>query len=142
LVFQERGRKVSPYDAWLDKLQAAPAGSGLEADSAQARTSLGIRAKKKGMRLSFAERDGKLYVRLLASMTLDLLEKRKSAVKQVLKLKGPLSYLKITNQLRLDGDEIVDGSMCESILRILQKAGEVVLQEGGTVWNLAPRSHV
>ncbi len=63
LNFSER-KSSSPYDQLLQQLLDAPKGSLLRVGSVKARVSLTARAKKKGVRLQFAEDGGKLYVRI------------------------------------------------------------------------------
>src|ERR1035438_3862891 len=63
LSFATGQKKISPYDALLDQLAAAPT-KFLRFTDKRARASLNVRAKKKGLRISFAEDSGMLWVRL------------------------------------------------------------------------------
>ena len=145
IVFAPKGR-VSPYDALLIKLRDACEGPraagapkpGLVFDDAKAQTSLYVRAKKMGIRVSFAMEAGKLYVRYDGRIGDDDKTKRRAAILNLLaRSPGPMKYIAITNQLRAAGDELLEAGLVDSILMQLMKAGEVIRIEGGA-WKLNP----
>lgn len=64
LDFARKARR-SPYDALLEKLLDAPKNSALKFGEAKARISIAVRARKKGLKIEFAESGGALYVRVV-----------------------------------------------------------------------------
>lgn len=64
LEFSAKKIRHSPYDALLEKLLDSPKGSILKFGDPRARASVTVRARKKGLKVEFAERDGVLYVRI------------------------------------------------------------------------------
>lgn len=136
LDFSARVRK-SLYDELLDKLAAAPKDSAIRFGSVKCRTSVAVRAKKRGYAVQFSESGGgALFVRIVANKAEDLKEERRHRITVILK-NGPLTYLKITNRLRELGDELVDGATVERILTQMRKTGDVIVQEGGS-YAIAP----
>jgi hypothetical protein len=136
LEFSAVKRKESPYDPLLIQLSKAGPGHVLKFGDLKARTSVTVRAKKKGFRVSFAERDGVLFVRFDGSAEGDQQNTRKVKILEVLKT-GPMSYLKVCNRLRDAGDTLIDGPLAELLLMQMLKAGQVVKQEGGA-YGLSP----
>lgn len=130
LEFSARKLKGSPYDALLDQLAEKGPGHVLKFSDLRARASVVARSKKKGMRVSFAERGSELFVRFDGSSKEDADNSRKGKIREILKA-GPLTYLKVCNKLREGGDTLVDAPLTELILLQLFKAGEVIRQEGG-----------
>src|SRR5260370_12736875 len=112
LVFG-RGAKPSPYDALLDQLAAtalsAP-GQVLRFSDMRAKPSIYARAKKKGMRVSFAEDAGLLYVRYDGSTEDDTRTTRREQILHALKL-GPLNGIRIATKLREAGDAAGDAPL-------------------------------
>lgn len=129
LVFGSR-LKVSPYDALLEKLAAAP-GMFLRFPDPRAKASVYLRAKKKGFRLSYAEKEGLLFVRFDGRVDDDVRAKRRLEIMEVLKL-GPSSPIPLANKLRERGDAGVQAGDVETICLQLIKTGELVRQEGNT----------
>jgi len=64
LDFAAKRARISPYDGLLEKLLEAPKNSALKFGDLRARASIIIRARKKGLRVVFAERGSELYVRI------------------------------------------------------------------------------
>lgn len=137
LVFGERASKGSPYDVLLEELlQAtlrAETGGGhppaLEFDDVRAKPSLVARGKKKGMKLVFAEKDGKLFVRVTGQM--DAVEKRVAEIRRLILHAGPMPKMILLGKLRGAGDSTVDASGLDALLVKLVRQGELVEQEGG-----------
>jgi hypothetical protein len=137
LVFGKHLR-TSPYDPLLDQLLAAGSGKALKFGDVKAKASLLLRAKKKGLRVSFAEDGaGALYVRIDGSATEDLRGVRREQIQSALKL-GPLSAIKLAVKLRESGDTSVDGQMVEAILGQMQREGVVIKRESGD-WIASPK---
>jgi hypothetical protein len=121
--------KTSPYDALLDQLAAAGAGMLLKFGSVKAKASVYSRAKKKGMRVSFAEQQGTLFVRYDGSAAEDLGQSRRGAIRKQL-ARGPVALHKLAGALREAGDPTLDSPTLSAILGQMVKAGEVVAREG------------
>ena len=130
LEFSVRKLRISPYDALLDQLEKAGPGHVLCFDDIRARASVIVRSKKKGLRISFAEHDGKLFVRFDGSTKDDVDNSRRGRLRELLKI-GPLTSIKACNKLRDSGDTLVDANITELILLSLMKSGEVIRQDGG-----------
>ena len=140
LEFGAKLRK-SPYDALLDQLAIAPKGSALKFGDLKCRPSIYSRARKKGLRISFAERGGALFVRFDGRDDDDVrATTRRAAILAALKL-GPMSHVKITNKLRDAGDSVLDAAATDAILHQMFKVGQVLRQEGGN-WALNPKAAV
>ncbi len=130
-----RGGHGSPYDPLLDQLAASGAGQALRFGDVRARSALTARAKKKGMRVSFAQHEGKLYVRYDGSASDDLKQSRRDRILAVLKV--PQTAMTLTQRLREAGDTTVDATIVLAILAQMQRAGDVIEQEGQR-WTLNP----
>jgi hypothetical protein len=145
VVFGPKGR-VSPYDSLLIKLRDASESPRspetpkpcLMFEGVKAQAAVAVRARKIGIRVSFAVLSGKLYVRFDGRISDDDKSKRRAAILAVLaKSPGPMKYIAITNQLRAAGDELLEAGLVDAILVQLMKAGEVIRVEGGA-WKLNP----
>ncbi|MFN7999286.1 MAG: hypothetical protein U0Q18_37055 [Bryobacteraceae bacterium] len=144
LAWGSGGRK-SPYDAQLDELlrltnEAAAQGSpkpAMRFASNKARTSLTVRAKKKGIKLSFAEFDGALYCRIEGQEN-QVGARRRARILEELK-RGPRKAAYLNTALRAAGDQTIDLGTIGAILSQMLREGSIVHQEGDT-WGLAPRS--
>lgn len=142
LVFGNRCR-ISPYDGLLDQLAEKTNGGGaggflLRFGDTRARAAVQVRARKKGLRISFAESGGSLFVRLDGSASKDLHETRREAIKHILRTQ-PMTAMRLAAKMRDSGDPAATGPLVESILLQMLKAAEVVRQEGDT-WALNPRA--
>ena len=138
LLFGSRLRQ-SPYDGLLQQLKAATlawkdtepcvgAQPGLVFGEMRARTSLAVRAKKLGLRISFAEKGAKLYVRLDGVEGDQTRHIRHARIVAAL-TNAPHSLAAITKKLRERGDTLVDMQMTEAILGGMAKTGEVIRRE-------------
>jgi hypothetical protein len=123
--------RASPYDALLEKLVNAPPNSALLfANGLRARASICARAKKKGLIVGLAEKGPDLYVKFIGRVEDNEKESRRKKIKQLLRL-GPLNCIQIATKLREGGDGVVDAQLVDTILAQMQKAGDVIRQEGG-----------
>ena len=131
LDFSTKKLRVSPYDALLAELAAAPKENALLFNDLKARNSIGLRAEKKGMIVAFAEKDGMLYVRYMGRTDEQASGQRRGAVLRLLRQLGPITYIKLTNRLREEGDAIADAPMVECILQAACKTREALKQDRG-----------
>ena len=139
LVFGNQGRK-SPYDPLLDQLAAAQPGMALKFGDVRVRSSLYARAKKKGLRISFAESGGALYLRFDDRMDDDVKAGRRKEILMALMV-GPATSAKIAVVMRDKGDRNVDGALVEVSCAQMQRAGELVKMEcGAWALNLAKKA--
>ena len=138
--------KISPYDGLLQSLveQTRTAiGNGtrlpaLRFDDVRAITTLKNRAKKKNLKLEFAQFENALYVRInprdLPAST-DPAGKAQNAldagVLGALTL-GPLNKFQIAKKLRESGHPEADAPLCELVLIRLARAGQLIRREDGT----------
>jgi hypothetical protein len=129
--------KASPYDALLDQLAAAPRAAALKFGDVKARSSVALRAKKKGLRVSFNASTGVLYVRFDGRVDDDVRQDRRDKIRGLLGKLGPLTSIKMANRLRENGDATIDAATAETILLQMMRAGDLVRQEGGA-FGLAP----
>jgi hypothetical protein len=129
LSFGRGQRKVSPYDALLDQLVAAGKGQALRFGDRKARTAVGARAKKKGLRVSFAEAGSVLYVRLDGRTEDDMHEYRRQRILSALML-GPTTSIKLAATLREKGDAAADAQTVDAICGQMARRGEIVKQDG------------
>ena len=134
LTFGSRARQ-SPYDPLLREVETAAPGSGLEFGDPRARASVIIRAKKLGLKVEFAEQDGKLYVRLAAAQ--DTRTARHDAILALLRL-GPSTPIKIASVLREKGDTVADGQIVVAALGQMER-NNLVIKLTGAEWGLNPR---
>lgn len=130
--------KASPYDPLLDQLAAATPGQALRFADTRARAALYARAKKKGLKVSFAESNGSLYVRLDGRVDDDVHKTRRDQIVAALK-RGPLGHIQIAAKLREGGDSTVDAQLVETILGQLLRDGVVVKRESGD-WTLSAKA--
>jgi hypothetical protein len=137
LNFSSKKTRVSPYDPLLDQLAESGPGKVLKFCDVRARISLIARAKKKGLRLSFAESGTDLYVRCDGRPIEDVRASRRTAILKILNT-GPHKLSRITAVLREAGDLAIDMSLALLILSQMEKAGEVIHQEGDQ-WAKSPR---
>jgi hypothetical protein len=135
LVFGPRARQ-SPYDPLLQQLVDAGPGRALKFGDARARVALTSRAKKMGLRISFAISGDSLYVRLDGGVTEDVKATRRGRIKEALKF-GTQTAMHITNHLREKGDSSIDVNLTESILLQMLRTGDLIRQEDGR-WKLNP----
>lgn len=129
--------KSSPYDALLDQLVAAR-GQLLKFAALKARASVAVRAKKKGLRVSFAEAGGCLFVRYDGLLVDDVKGTRRAKILDVLE-KMPRNAAQLAVALREAGDSTVDASLVLAILAQLERDGQVVRGEGDR-WAKSPRA--
>lgn len=133
-------KKASPYDALLLGLVDSPdrAKQALKFNNPRCRPSVYSRARKLGIRVTFAERDGVLYVRVDGRLDEDIRAKRRSAIVAALRAKGcTLTHIKLTNILRDAGDESLDAASVDAILHQMLRTGQIVRGEGAT-WAVNP----
>jgi hypothetical protein len=130
LLFWHR-KKVSPYDALLESLAAAGQGKMLRFEDRRARVSIGVRAKKLGLRVVCAEADGKLYVRFESRVEDNLKGTRRGAILGALKPGIALTAMEITVLLRDKGDGTVDAGLVGTILDQMVRSGQIVACDGG-----------
>ena len=123
-------KKVSPYDTLLNQLVAAGVGKGLKFSDERAKASVWARAKRLGLRVSYAV-DGKdLYVRLDGRIDDDLKGSRRARILEALK-NGPRSAGELLNSIREKGDATIDLPTVEAILSQMVRGGDLVKQDGG-----------
>ncbi len=136
LAFGVRAR-VSPYDALLRTLvettEKAVAENrprpGLRFDSPRCRPSLLVRARKLNLCISFAEHEGKLYVRFDGRTEEEVRQSRKQALLKLLSIHGPMTHVKCATKLRDDGDNAIDGSLANALLLQMVREGSLVQQD-------------
>lgn len=134
LDFQTR-KRMSPYDALLDNLVEAGPGKALKFGDVRARASVTVRARKKGLKVSFAELYGVLYVRLDGKAEDTIGRTRREKILQTLKT-GPRKAIALTVALRDQGDAAIDVNLVLAILGQMERSGEVIHQEGDLwAWN-------
>jgi hypothetical protein len=138
LVFGTR-LKTSPYDPLLDQLVQAGPGKALRFGDVRAKASVYARAKKRGLRVSFAESAGALYVRFDGSSDADVRKSRRDHIVVALRL-GPMSAIQIAKRLREAGDASVDAQLVEAILGQMLKASEVVKRDNDNTWAMKGRA--
>jgi len=126
----------SPYDALLEQLAAAGPGKGLKFGDVKARASVTVRARKKGMRVSFAVAGDVLYVRFDGRVEDDVHGGRRAAILTALR-RGPANPITLAVILRANGDANLDGETVVVILAQMARTGEVVRGEGDR-WALNP----
>lgn len=119
LEFGVNGSKQSHYAKLLTELQAAPAGSVLQFESVGCRFSISTRARKLGLKVLFATRDGKLYVKIDPTMHLS----NKDRIRQALQT-GPMTAIEASNYVRAHGNENMDAQIAEGLLAGMVKSGE------------------
>lgn len=137
--------KISPYDALLhqlakatdEALAASKPRPGLKFGDPRAKASLWNRAKKLGLRISFAFSSDELYVRMDGRVDDNLRETRRSAIKKLLANGQAWTYLQIAARLREGGDASVDAQTVDAIMVQLMRTGDVIRQDGGA-WKIAP----
>lgn len=143
LVFGGR-LKSSPYDTLLDQLATAQPGQALKFDDVKAKASVYARSKKKGLKVSFAELNGALYVRLDGRVEDDVRKRRREQIVAALK-KGPLTHFALASRMREAGDGSIDAVMVETILTQMLRDCLVLKREasaGGGVpeWALTAKA--
>ena len=100
--------------------------------------SIQSRASKLEFRVTFAERAGKLYVRLTGRADDDIKESRRMKIRKALST-SPRNPMQLAVLLRESGDFNADAQLVESILGQMLREGEVLKQDGGT-WTANPKA--
>jgi hypothetical protein len=133
LEWRSKFIRKSPYDAKLDELAAAPPGTALRFGDPRALVALRRRARKKGLNIAFAEKDGVLFVRILARANGSspvqeippLGATRRARILQTLRV-GPAKTGDILRALRGQGDTTVNLPMVEIIVSQMVGAGQLI----------------
>lgn len=133
--------RISPYDPLLRQLAEAGPGKALKFGDTRARTSINVRAKKLGLRVTCGEAGGALFVRFEGRVDDNKRETRREIIRGALKITVGATAMALTNTLREKGDASVDVNIVEAILAQMAKAGEVVQQDSGG-WRLNPMRRV
>jgi hypothetical protein len=137
LIFGRKPCRLSPYDPLLKQLAESGAGKILRFGDAKCRTSIGVRARRLGLRVSCAEDDKRqLWVRFDGRIEEVLKSTRREKILTALK-SGPMNKFSVAARLREQGDGTFDAVFAEVILSGLVKTGEVIRREGDT-WALNP----
>jgi hypothetical protein len=137
-------KRVSPYDKLLDELAASTTpNQALCFESTKARTSVAIRAKKKGLRVSFAEHAGRLYVRFdgraenagvlipapAPSSLKAVFTGRRAAILDALRV-GSRNAARLVAALQASGDSGVDMNLIETLCAQMVREGVIEVQGG------------
>jgi len=144
LQFAEKKPRVSPYDAQLRALAAAP-GKVMRFDDVRALTSVKVRARKLGLKIELAFADGKMFVRVTGEAPApekgstkleDVLgagprHTRREELLSALKF-GPASAMKLASILRAKGDTAIDAQLAGAILAQLARDGKVLSRADDT----------
>jgi hypothetical protein len=147
------GGRISPYDEMLRELAARMQEyhAALEANATskpaklvdpipipylrfpnlKPKHAVAMRARKLGIKISFAVKDDQLWIRCNGSEASDTRARREKAILACLTT-GPRSAIAVAAYLRERGDELIDGPIAEGILLMLLKRGQVIRQEGNS----------
>lgn len=135
--------RTSPYNPLLDQLTVATekwnAGEkktpqpGLCFGSIKARAAVGAQGKKRGLKLSFVEAGGKLYVRLDSTAAGDKKSARRTTILQSLRIHGSQNAIQLSAKLRAAGDASIDAGGVEAICVQMSRDGLIYRGEGD-VW--------
>jgi hypothetical protein len=97
----------------------------------RAKASVYARAQKKGLRVSFAESGGALYVRLDGRKDDDIKAARREKIVQALKGGVSLNAIRLSVKLREGGDTTIDGQTVEAICAQMVREGSLIKRETG-----------
>jgi hypothetical protein len=103
----------------------------------KAKASVTARAKKLGLRVSFAEQGASLYVRCDGRADDDVKATRRTKILEALRRLGPMGSIQLAARLR-ETDALVDGQIVDAICAQMLRAGEIVRREGGD-WAASPK---
>jgi len=133
-----RHQRQSPYDALLERLLDAPKNSALKFGDPRARATIGVRARKKGLKVEFAECDGTLYVRIVGFLNED--EPDAKDAMQVLRAMaaGFAAPVTISDHIVRSGGEMTPGRVLAT-LKQMESAGTVRKAGDGT-WKMTAKA--
>jgi hypothetical protein len=136
-IWGRKNTKVSPYDLPLAQLAEAGPGKVLKFGDPRAWSSVGVRAKKLGFRVSRAVVDGKLFVRFDGRLDDDLRAARREKIIGCLRRQPGMTTHQVNIAVRDSGDTTFDAVLAELYLTQLVKTGDAIKRDGGT-WALNP----
>lgn len=135
LDFSSKKTKLSPYDKLLLKLKDSQVGTMIRFESITAKNSLRMRAKILNLKLVFAEKDDKLYVKYIGSTIIEITEELKDQTLEILKDFSPITSKKLQKHFIAQFNKDLSVENIDDVLNNLKRTKEVTMDING-MWSI------